>query len=782
MPELPKVKPIRYAVLAVLFVITAAFQATISSDELRAFWQDIRHFQPNMLHSWVVLLNLHVLTPIACLLLGFYVAAVRVFDAKAWLMMAVLVSFSLISDGSDIHDRVMQWQTPLKHLALFYRSGVIMSWPIFMFLFAIYFPDRSELDRRRPSLKWIVLVPALAVYLLVVAVRVANNEQVAGSAFTARMAHNFVRPILLQTLAFLSLFILAVRLAKTKDFDDRRRLRVLISGLAASFVPAILLEAVAHRMMHMNLRRDPVWLPLTAYGALLLFPITLAYVTVVQRAMDVRVILRQSLQYALARRGLVVIEALISLTVVLLVAFLSGKMTFLGRFTLTAGGIGLVFLISLTARRLAGWIDRRFFREAYDREQVLARLADSVGSIVELSALLTTVATRIADALHISGIAVFLSEQNLYRLAYACGYAESPNIAFPDKSLTVNHLQRERKPLLVYPDDPRSWAARIDSREQAELIRLRARLLLPLARREELLGFLSLGPRHSEAPYSSHDVDLLHSVAQQTALAVENSRLTSTIATETAQREVIVRELAIARDVQQRLLPQSFPKVADLECFGVCRPAREVGGDYYDFLDLPNGALGVAVGDVSGKGIPASLLMASLQASLRGQTLGGCDDLEKLMANVNQLICATSSINRYATFFYAQYDPDSRSLTYVNAGHNAPMVLRKENGQFQVTRLDTGGPPVGLLLQAQYQSACIHLRCDDLIVLFTDGITEAWNAREEEWGERNLIQVLEAAGRNHPEKIVDAVFHAADQFAGEAPQHDDMTIVVLAVR
>jgi sigma-B regulation protein RsbU (phosphoserine phosphatase) len=163
--------------------------------------------------------------------------------------------------------------------------------------------------------------------------------------------------------------------------------------------------------------------------------------------------------------------------------------------------------------------------------------------------------------------------------------------------------------------------------------------------------------------------------------------------------------------------------------------------------------------------------------------LGAEESLEKLMCNVNRLVYAASPINLYATFFYSQYDPKTRCLTYVNAGHNAPIVLKRNDGKLQITRLDTGGPPVGMLTQSQYQSSRIDLRCGDLLALFTDGITEAMDLLEDEWGEANLLRTLcEVDPGSSPEKIVRAVFRAADEFAGDAPQHDDMTLVVLTVR
>src|SRR5579862_6941367 len=166
------------------------------------------------------------------------------------------------------------------------------------------------------------------------------------------------------------------------------------------------------------------------------------------------------------------------------------------------------------------------------------------------------------------------------------------------------------------------------------------------------------------------------SSAAQTTLAQEVARLTTAIGREMAQREALNRELEIAREVQEHLFPQSLPPAPGLDYCGQCRPAREVGGDYYDFLELPGGKLGIAVGDVSGKGVGAALMMASLEASLRALA-SVVEDPADLMARVNRLVYQASSANRYATLFYAEYDPATRRLTYVNAGHNPPIVVRK---------------------------------------------------------------------------------------------------------
>jgi sigma-B regulation protein RsbU (phosphoserine phosphatase) len=258
---------------------------------------------------------------------------------------------------------------------------------------------------------------------------------------------------------------------------------------------------------------------------------------------------------------------------------------------------------------------------------------------------------------------------------------------------------------------------------------------------------------------------------------LENSHLTEAIAAEVAQRERLNREIEIARDVQEHLFPRNYPAVEGLDYAGRCRPARGVGGDYYDFLDLADGSLGIAIGDVSGKGIPAALLMASLQASLRGQTISGATDLAKLMSNVNKLIFETSPANRYATFFYGQYAPRTRELTYVNGGHNPPLVFRAGD----VLRLEDGGPVVGLFKPARYSQSSLKLQPGDVWLLYTDGISEAMNSADEEWGEERMMEAVRACRCRPAAEMVEHLISAAGAFVAGAPQHDDMTVMVIKV-
>jgi len=292
--------------------------------------------------------------------------------------------------------------------------------------------------------------------------------------------------------------------------------------------------------------------------------------------------------------------------------------------------------------------------------------------------------------------------------------------------------------------------------------------------------------------------------ALPSGILVNVYKLIPTLAEEAVSHAKLEREVEIAREVQERLFPQTLPNIAGVEIAAHCRPAQAVGGDYYDLIDIRDGSLaeaghahgenisspsgttahgcdrlGIAIGDISGKGMPAALLMASLHASLRGQVLSGAGDLGTKMANVNRLLYDASDSDRYATFFYAELDCASRTLHYVNGGHNPPAVLRKEDGAWRVFRLGDGGPVIGLLAGAVYKEQMLHLLPGDILLAFTDGISEAMNASEDEWGEDRMIAEAQAHADLNAEQLLQRLFRAADAFAAGAPQHDDMTIVVL---
>lgn len=411
---------------------------------------------------------------------------------------------------------------------------------------------------------------------------------------------------------------------------------------------------------------------------------------------------------------------------------------------------------------------------------MLNELSDEVRRFTETSPLLDTVARRVAETLHVDQIAVMLRENEAFHLKQAIGVQLNGALMLPVQASSVRYLSSTNEPARLYRDDPDAWYLMAGVSERQVLDAVNAELLLPLPGRNRLMGLIALGPKRSEAAYTRADLHLLQTVATQTGLALEVTQLAHSLAAEAAQRESVNREMEIAREVQERLFPQEMPEIEGATIAGHCRPALGVGGDYYDVFRLDDGRVGLAIGDVSGKGIAAALLMASLRASLRGVSLDTPRDFAKLMDKVNRLVYEASAENRYATFFFAAYDPETRRLDCVNAGHNPPVVLRcGADGAAEVIRLEANGPVVGLLPAAPYTEQSVALAPGDLLLLFTDGISEAMTHEDEEWGEERMIASAEKCHGKTAEEALRDLFRDVDAFTAGAPQHDDMTALIL---
>jgi phosphoserine phosphatase RsbU/P len=250
---------------------------------------------------------------------------------------------------------------------------------------------------------------------------------------------------------------------------------------------------------------------------------------------------------------------------------------------------------------------------------------------------------------------------------------------------------------------------------------------------------------------------------------------------EIGDRVVMKRDLQIAREIQTWLLPGTPPQIPGLSLAYATRPANTVAGDYYDVFPRPGrtpeeNRVVLAVADVAGKSIPAAMLMATFQASLK--TLSTAQvPLTELAANMNKYACSNSQGGlRFTTAFLAEYDPAQRTLHYINAGHNNP-ILRRASGQIE--RLGVGGLPFGIMPDAKYESASAALAPGDWLILFTDGLVEAENARQEEYGETRVMTVLEAGASTTPPDLLKQLMSALDLFVGSTPQHDDVTVMLL---
>jgi phosphoserine phosphatase RsbU/P len=726
-----------------------------------------------MVYFWQEFLVVGLL-PLVCLLLGYWVLLSRPTDRNAWLLM-VLLTFP----GVAFVNTGLATGVPFLLRDLWYQTMLLAVGPALL-LFGVYFPERSRIDARSRWIKWVIL----ALYGAGVAVLYPELYAITyggGSPpwliHTSDWADKLVNGLNLLCVAlFLLLTLDKLRTASTAD--ARRRLRVLTAGMSVG-LGALIVVFVA--LPYFGITGNEVryyWIRYLGAYLFMIAPFTLAYVVLVQRALDVRVLVRMGTRYALAKASLWILQVVLLsvIGVKLMLPALHKQqpqpIDIAGIFVF----LGLVLAVRFGLRRgLQQWLDRQFFREAYNSEVMLSELSDEVRRFTETKPLVTTVAERIRETLHIRQIAVLLRRGEGFYLEEAIGINAGAALVLPPQSSSVRYLANSNQPATLYRDDPDAWYLMAGTAERRALDTLNAELLVPLPGRNKLMGIMCLGPKRSEAAWSRTDLQVLQTVARQTGLALEVSELAHSLAAEAAQRAKVNREIEIAREVQERLFPQEMPTIPGATVAGHCRPALGVGGDYYDVINLEDGRLALAVGDVSGKGISAALLMASLRASLRGVTLDSPRNFAELMHKVNVLVFEASASNRYATFFFAAFDPRTRRLECVNAGHNPPVLLRKGT----VIRLEADGPVVGLLPYAPYTEQSLTLEPGDLLILYTDGISEAMTNDDEEWGEDRMIASATAVRNKSAADVLNAMFADADKFTAGAPQHDDMTLLVL---
>lgn len=493
------------------------------------------------------------------------------------------------------------------------------------------------------------------------------------------------------------------------------------------------------------------------------------------RIKRVSVLLRRSARYVLVQRGFGI--AILAIALMLTVGFTHWFATHFpanSHLSVPIGaGVGiLVFLGSTTVqKRINTRLDRTFFRSAYDASRILQQLTRETQRATSRQELASLLEQQIHQALHPQSLYIYLQKEGSTSLQLLYG---EPAHRLKEWSLNTAQLERWRHAPgvldIVGEQGADTELALIDTPQGC---------LVPLAGREgDLLGLMILGERLSEESYSHEDKRLLVSVATQSAMTMDNIRLAEQIAERLESERVLAHEMALARQVQSKLLPQKTPALKTLDYWGECNQARAVGGDYYDFLSLPSQRLAFILADVAGKGIAAALLMANLQATLRSYCSLECDDCLGLLPAINRLFCQATESNRYATFFFGEYDDVSRRLRYANCGHNPAVLLH--NGKVQ--RLEATATVLGLFDDWTCSISEVQLAANDILVIYTDGFTEATDDEGEEFGEARLIDVITENHVLPPRLLCDSIIAEVKAFSRGIEQQDDMTAIVVHVR
>jgi phosphoserine phosphatase RsbU/P len=290
---------------------------------------------------------------------------------------------------------------------------------------------------------------------------------------------------------------------------------------------------------------------------------------------------------------------------------------------------------------------------------------------------------------------------------------------------------------------------------------------------ERRIGVLYLDSREKGLLMSSSTRAALETLATEAAVAIENARLYR----ETMEKARMEQEMRIAAEIQQALLPKMARAGSFFAAAAASLPCRSIGGDFYDYVDLPGGSLGFALGDVAGKGPPAALLSAMMQGIFAAQAASN-DSPSQTISRVNLALYRRGIESRFVTLMYGTLAPDGR-LTYCNAGHNPPLVLSRTGSKLNMRRLEVGGPIVGLFEGATFEEETVALKAADWLIVFSDGVSEAMSASGDEYGENRIVDCVEKSMALEPRQLLEALFADVRQFARGAAQSDDITAMVL---
>ncbi|MFN0107396.1 MAG: SpoIIE family protein phosphatase [Blastocatellia bacterium] len=741
-----------------------------------------------------------VMRPLVFLL--FLVTGLAVFllkpdDKQAWLLAAMLGTLAAVEPE------------PMQYAPLLFAKvasiGRILSatFIVFSLHFFLIFPQRSPLLRRVPWLErhlyWPCLLIVMPWFMLsdfwkyFPALLPIAKTMFSTSWFFPLAAFVAIGYMAATLIALLIGYRAAAPLA-------RRKLHVIAAGSGLGLLNFFLLPTLTFLGSNKNHPELYFWLNKTMLLTMPLVPLSFAYAIVKHQVIPVGILLRRGVRYLLVARGAILLEAIV---VLLLVTFLlqkvTGGWTSSTKFRLFAAAVAItIWNIThlLYSRFLAPLIDRHFFRQAYDAQQILSELTDRLRMTKSLPDLFRLVGTQIQTALQTENVTIFLreAEKGDYLSVWSRNFAAfetqpdnhqefrlSPN----GERLSV--LTETGQPLDVEipaaDNDYEVGVVQVGSEETESLRKVKSYLLLPLAGKDELLGVVSLGARLGDLPFTGEDKKLLMSVAGPTSFAIENVRLIERMIEEARRREEIeveneqrAKELEEARQLQISMLPKIIPQLPHLEIAAYMKTATEVGGDYYDFRLSASGELTIVVGDATGHGLKAGTVVTATKSLFNH--LAETPDVTEFFRHSSLALKQMNMRSLFMAMTVARVI--GHTLTISSAGMPPALIYRAATGE--IVEVQLTGVPLGSVTSYRYRQQEFPLSSGDVVVLMSDGLPERFNPASEMLGyDQPKLALAESAGLSS-QRIIERLIADADTWAEGRPLDDDVTFVVLKVR
>lgn len=713
------------------------------------------------------------------LLSGLTVLLLRPDDQAAWLLALMLGCFSGLLGGGFEEEIVSKW---LQYLASFARIGGLFAAPLIFHLF-LYFPSPSPWLRRWPSLPTWLYLPFILFSLPLFGVSRLPLEWSTKIFTWPPMVWLLGHGLYWVAFVPLEIYVIAALVCLvisywTADAAARRRLRVVTLGSLIGFGNLFLILVMEATGMKESFKTLWDWLTMLNLFTLPLVPLSFGYAIIRHRVIPISLIIRSGVRYLLVSRGSIVLMLLFTGTIVaLLLAFLFHYLQPSG---LTIGLISAAEAIAawqvarvVHRRYLAPVIDRKFFRQAYDAQQIVTELSESVRMTTDVPSLLEIVAKKLQTALQTENVAILLRDNATgdYQTAYACEYSKtegepvstsSSSVLNRDLS-TVAQIRKTGEPLELDDSNP-----------------MNAALLLPLKTKDAMIGIIALGPRLGDLPFSGEDKRLLKSVGNSASLALENAQLVEKMIAEATRRKEVeaeneqrARELEEARQLQLSMLPRLIPQVPHFEIAAYMKPAAEVGGDYYDFYLSPDGQLTIAIGDATGHGLKAGTVVTATKGLFNH--LAGEPDL---VATLEQTSRALKQMNLRSLFMALTLVKLTGNQLQCSVAGMPPILIYRASTK-SIEEVPLHGVPLGGLTNYEYRQAEVTLSANDVVLLLSDGLPERFNPNGEMFGYERTREFLRVNATASPKEMLERLLQESDKWAESRPADDDMTFVAV---
>ncbi len=650
---------------------------------------------------------------------------------------------------------------------------IIPLFPATFFHLGLIFPDRKKFLDRVPWAEYLIYLPAL-ILIILYQIHLFYYEAIASNGAWGwlpayRKIASFTRYFTLFCVASLVVFVL-YSFFKSYTSVARERSKMILFGVTIAFLPPAFVMTIAVTM--------GVNVPFNfLVFFVIFFPASIAYSIIKHNLFDADTIIKRTVGYFVTTGIVIGAYAVVSLSLnVLLGTYqVTQSQAFPILFT-----IGVILIFNPMRNRIQALVDRLFFRKEYDYGQIVDKVGGAITSLMDLGQILKCLTETFIEDMFINTTSVMLlsSDGSAYQVYLADGEKRQDveKVAINRDDPLFEIIEEEKRELTKFDVLEDRKYRKVSKSCAANFEALHASLMVPLVFQDKVIGLLNLGEKKSGKFYNREDIDLLHAVSNQGAVAIENARLFQ----ENLEKQRMEEELNIARDLQMSMLPAACPQIAGFQIAASSAPAREVGGDFYDFIEMGAEKAGFVIGDVTGKSVSGALVMSSSRSVFRMLSEEELTVRESMM-RANRRLKKDISSGMFVALLFAVLDSTDRTLTLCSAGQTQPVHLSAKTGEVSLVETEGDTFPLGILDEANYEETRLQLEPGDKVVFYTDGIVEAMNEQEEMYGFERLLEVVKQASTADADVLHKEILDRVNVFAGGAIQHDDLTVIVVCV-